>query len=233
MNLSNGSISCVCFGEKHYLLSLNGVLAIKGENRYFTQSFILEKLKDTPRVFYIRADTLSLLAPQSLSDKNGIEFSADLAQEASSAPSEREPRRVSDHSKNQERKKFVHRDNHRDDRDDSRPRENSSRPLFEIIFVKNIPDDCTESSLIEAFKEFGEINQIKIFDGKKYATVSFNKQNRDFNSHEVYDKIEASKKEILVCGKSVRIEPFNLNHKKLNYDRYHGGNSREYARQEK
>ena len=89
-------------------------------------------VEDTPRVFYIRADTLSLLAPQSLSDKNGIEFSADLAQEASSAPSEREPRRVSDHSKNQERKKFVHRDNHRDDRDDSRPRENSSRPLFEM-----------------------------------------------------------------------------------------------------
>ena len=54
VNLSNGSISCVCFGEggnggllcvlEHYLLSLNGVLAIKGENRYFTQSFILEKL---------------------------------------------------------------------------------------------------------------------------------------------------------------------------------------------
>lgn len=109
--------------------------------------------------------------------------------------------------------------------------------------MKNIPDDCTESSLIEAFNEFGEINQIKIFEGKKYATVSFNKQNRDFNSHEVYDRIEASKKEILVCGRSVRIEPFIctcragalhvVNHKKQNYDRYHGNNSREYTRQEK
>lgn len=89
-------------------------------------------VEDTPRVFYIRADTLSLLAPQTLSDKNAIEFSADLAQEASSAPSEREPRRVADHAKTQERKKFVHRDNHRDDRDDTRPRENSSRPLFEM-----------------------------------------------------------------------------------------------------
>ena len=73
--------------------------------------------------------------------------------------------------------------------------------------MKNIPDDCTESSLIEAFKEFGEINQIKIFDGKKYATVSFNKQNRDFNSHEVYDKIEASKKAIQSPPKSLQKPP--------------------------
>lgn len=109
--------------------------------------------------------------------------------------------------------------------------------------MKNIPDDCTEKSLIDAFSEFGEINQIKIFDGKKYATVSFNKQNHDFNSHEVYDKIEASKKEIQVCGKSVRIEPFMcmwrlgalsvVNHRKQNYDRYRGGNAREFSKQEK
>ena len=89
-------------------------------------------VEDTPRVFYIRAETLSLLTPQGFTDKNARDYSPNLAQEASSAPSEKESRRMSDHPKTTEHKKYVHRDSQYDDRNDSRARENSSRPLFEM-----------------------------------------------------------------------------------------------------
>lgn len=128
------------FRVEHYLLSVYGLLTIKGDTRYFTQNFILEKLcppflnllylvDDTPRVFYIRAETLSLLSSKTTLEKSTPEPSSEQVQELSSATSDRESRRVSDHAKTQERKKYQH-------RDDARSRESSSRPLFEMYGMR-------------------------------------------------------------------------------------------------
>ena len=76
------------------------------------------------------------------------------------------------------------------------------------MFVKNLPDDCTTEELSSTFAEFGEINQIKLFAGKRYATVSFHRTSGDYSTHEIYNKIIASKKEITFSGKTVHIEPF-------------------------
>lgn len=44
VNLTDGSISCICIGEKQYMLTVTGILRVEGEPRNFAQCFILEQL---------------------------------------------------------------------------------------------------------------------------------------------------------------------------------------------
>lgn len=253
VNLTDGSISCICIGEKQYMLTVTGILRVEGEPRNFAQCFILEQLKESPSVFYIRAETLSLLSVKS--SEESIDLVDEVAEETTEVlPVVEEPNPPREKTSEYRQPYHRSRERHRDNRDYREPRDTydareereshgshevdpstQNKPMklaYEIVFVKNLPDDCTTEDLSNTFAEFGEINQIKLFSGKRYATVSFHRTSGDYSTHEIYDKIMASKKEFSFSGKTVRIEPFILNHRR-NYDRYHTNGNRGYQRYEK
>ncbi len=87
------------------------------------------------------------------------------------------------------------------------------------IFAKNLVEDVNEEDIREAFsvrsrrdihsQPFGEIYQVKIFPEKRYATVSFPKENGNYNVHEVFDRITKENPHFTIRGAAVRLEPFN------------------------
>ena len=48
-----------------------------------------------------------------------------------------------------------------------------------------------------------------MFPEKWYSTVSFNKTDGDYTTHEVFDRIMEENKEFRICGEIVRLEPFS------------------------
>ena len=48
-----------------------------------------------------------------------------------------------------------------------------------------------------------------MFPEKRYSTVSFNKTDGDYTTHEVFDRIMEENKEFRICGEIVRLEPFS------------------------
>ena len=70
---------------------------------------------------------------------------------------------------------------------------------------------------------------MKIFPEKRYATVSFPKENANYTVHEVFDRIMRENPHFTIRGAAVRLEPFNcrsvvfgfiiVNHKRPSYDR--------------
>lgn len=55
-----------------------------------------------------------------------------------------------------------------------------------------------------------------MFPEKRYSTVSFNKTDGDYTTHEVFDRIMEENKEFRICGEIVRLEPFSCRSYNLN-----------------
>ena len=80
------------------------------------------------------------------------------------------------------------------------------------IFAKNLVEDVNEEDIREAFsvRSRRDIHsQVKIFPEKRYATVSFPKENGNYNVHEVFDRITKENPHFTIRGAAVRLEPFN------------------------
>ncbi|KNB42606.1 hypothetical protein JH06_5091 [Blastocystis sp. subtype 4] len=212
-NLQQGSIDCVQCSDSEYLLVVTGKLAFKDILKDFTQVFVLSELRCTGKntdtgvkkvVFYVRSEVLTIHGSEE--EEVGETVKDPVTSEQSEAKTvERKETPAPAESRQEERRpRYASQaSGHGDGETDERPKER--RP----IFAKNLVEDVNEEDIREAFSPFGEIYQVKIFPEKRYATVSFPKENGNYNVHEVFDRITKENPHFTIRGAAVRLEPFN------------------------
>lgn len=120
------------YDVEQYMLTVTGILRVEGEPRNFAQCFILEQLspctdslwgvEESPSVFYIRAETLSLLSVKS--SEESIDLVDEVAEETTEVlPVVEEPNPPREKTSEYRQPYHRSRERHRDKRDYREPRD--------------------------------------------------------------------------------------------------------------